>query len=90
MWSDVTLRLLSIILESSWQSAQVADQFLITGKLGRAEGKKENPSKHRSVSLISVLGKVMEQICLETISKETEGRRGFGAAILDLQRANCS
>lgn len=77
---DVTISLLSIIFETSWQSVEIPDRFLIIGKQktnGKAEGKKENPSKHRLVSLISVLGNIMEQICLKTISKQMEAKKGI-------------
>lgn len=40
---------------------------------------KEHPGNYGPVSLISILGKVMEQIILETISKHTQGRQVIGS-----------
>ncbi|GAB0206361.1 mitochondrial enolase superfamily member 1 [Grus japonensis] len=39
------------------------------------KGKKENPGNYRLVSLTSVLGKVMEQLILETISRHMKNKK---------------
>jgi len=39
------------------------------------KGKKEDPGNYRPVSLISILGKVMEQLILEVIIKEVKEKK---------------
>jgi len=47
-----------------WRKANVTPVF--------KKGKKENPGNYRPVSLISILGRVMEQLILEVIIKQVE------------------
>ncbi|KFP51828.1 RNA-directed DNA polymerase from mobile element jockey, partial [Cathartes aura] len=74
--ANVTVRLLSIIFERSWQLEEVphdwkkADVTPIFKKAG-----KEDPRNYRPASLTSVPGKVMEQMLLEAISKHVKDKK---------------
>ncbi|KFP28573.1 RNA-directed DNA polymerase from mobile element jockey, partial [Colius striatus] len=68
--ADVFAKPLSIIFERSWRTGEVPEDWRranITPVFKK--GKKDNLGNHRSVSLISILGKMMEQLILNTISK---------------------
>ncbi|KFQ45587.1 RNA-directed DNA polymerase from mobile element jockey, partial [Nestor notabilis] len=61
-------RPLSIILETSWQTGEVPDDW----KKGNVtpifkKGKVEDPGNYRPVSLTSVPGKILEQVLLESM-----------------------
>jgi len=61
--TDVIAEPLSIISERSWRTGEVPEDWKkasITPVFKK--GKKEDPGNHRPVSLISILGKMMEQL----------------------------
>ncbi|KFV84217.1 hypothetical protein N308_04705, partial [Struthio camelus australis] len=74
--ADVIARPLSIILERSWRSGEVPEDWK-KAKVTPAfkKGEKEEPGNYRPVSLTSIPGKVMEQLILEVITKHLEDKK---------------
>ncbi|KFV74587.1 hypothetical protein N308_00053, partial [Struthio camelus australis] len=74
--ADVMARPLSILLERSWRSGEVPEDWKkasVTPVFQK--GKKEEPGNSRPVSLTSIPGKVMEQLLLEVITKHLEDKK---------------
>ncbi|KFV76616.1 hypothetical protein N308_07432, partial [Struthio camelus australis] len=74
--ADVIARPLSIILERSWRSGEVPEDWKkanVTPVFKK--GKKEEPGNYRPVSLTSIPGKVMEQLLLEVLTKHLEDKK---------------
>ncbi|KFV80451.1 hypothetical protein N308_07716, partial [Struthio camelus australis] len=74
--AGVIARPLSTILERSWRSGEVPEDWKkasVTPVFKK--GKKEEPGNYRPVSLTSIPGKVMEQLILEVITKHLEDKK---------------
>ncbi|KFV58198.1 hypothetical protein N341_07968, partial [Tyto alba] len=72
---DEVVGSLSIIFEKWWLSSEVPADW----KRGNItpifkKGKKEDPANYKPVSLISLLGKIIEQILLETMLEHVENK----------------
>ena len=73
--ADIIARPLSLMFEKSWWSGEVPGDWrkghvMFISKMGR----KNDRGNYQSVSLIIVLGKVMEQILLEAMLRHMEER----------------
>jgi len=73
--TDEVTKPLSVIFERSWRSGEVP----IGWKRGKItpifiKGEKQDPGNYRPVSLTSVLGKMMEQILLETMLRHMDNK----------------
>ncbi|KFV86055.1 RNA-directed DNA polymerase from mobile element jockey, partial [Struthio camelus australis] len=74
--ADVIARPLSIILERSWRSGEVPEDWKKANVTPVCKkGKKEEPGNYRPVSLTSIPGKMMEQLMLDAISKHVEDKK---------------
>jgi len=74
--ADIVAEPPSIIFERSWRTGEVPEDWRkvhITPIFKK--GKKEDPGNYRSVSLTSILGKMMEQLILEVIIKQVEEKK---------------
>ncbi|CAM4425704.1 unnamed protein product [Lepidochelys kempii] len=73
---DVIAEPLAIIFENSQRSGEVSDEWQKATVVPIfRKGKKEDPGNYRQVSLISVPGKIMEQVLKESILKHLEERK---------------
>ena len=71
--AEVIAKPFSIIFERSWRTGEVPEDWRIASvTVVIRKDQKENPMNYRPVSLISVLGKVMEQLVLGDISRQSE------------------
>lgn len=67
--SDAIVRSLLIIFEWSWQLGEVPEDWKRINITIFEKGKKEDLQNYRLDNLISVTGRVMQQILLKAISK---------------------
>ncbi|KFP26927.1 RNA-directed DNA polymerase from mobile element jockey, partial [Colius striatus] len=68
--ADVVAKPLSIIFEQSWRTGEVPEDWRKTNVASVfKKGRKDDPGNYRPVSLISIPGKVMEQLILNVRTK---------------------
>lgn len=67
-------------MPEKWKIASVTPVF--------KKGKKEKPGNYRPVSLTSVPGKVMEQLVLDTLSKQMEEKEVMRSSQHGFTRGN--
>jgi len=74
--AEVAAEPLSIIFERSWRTGEVHEEWRKANVIPIfKKGKKEDPGKHRLVSLTSIPGKMMEPLILEVIIKQVEEKK---------------
>jgi len=74
--ADVIAETLSIIIERSWRTKEVPEDWRTASVTPIfKKGKNEDPGNYRLVSLASVPGKMMEQVILEVIIKQVEEKK---------------
>ncbi|CAM5111816.1 unnamed protein product [Natator depressus] len=74
--ADVITEPLAVIFENSWRSGEVLDDWQKANVVSIfKKGKEEDPGNYRPVSLISVPGKIMEQVLKKSILKHLEERK---------------
>ncbi|PKU40014.1 rna-directed dna polymerase from mobile element jockey- hypothetical protein [Limosa lapponica baueri] len=66
--------------QGSWRLAETPEDWKKANVTGIINKDKEDPGNHRAVSLMSVLGKVVEQTILETISKHMKDSKMVGSS----------
>jgi len=74
--ADIIAEPLSIIFARSWRTGEVREDWrkaIVTPIFKK--GKKEDPGNYRPVSLISIPGKMMEELVLEVIIKQVEEKK---------------
>ncbi|GAB0183454.1 mitochondrial enolase superfamily member 1 [Grus japonensis] len=77
---DIIDRQLSIIFERSWRTGEVPEDWRKANATPVfKKGKKEDPENYKLVSLISISGKVMEQLILGAINKHVEEKKVIGS-----------
>ena len=75
--------LLSIIFERSWRMGEMPEDWMIANVTPVfKKGKKEDPGNCRPVSLISIPGKVMEQLVLDAISRQFSRKRRLSRIVI--------
>jgi len=88
--ADVIPAALSIILERSWKTGEVPEDWR---KASVApvfnKGKKEDPGNYRLVSLTSVPGKVMEQLILAVISNQLKEKKVLRSSQHGFTKGKC-
>ncbi|KFP27790.1 RNA-directed DNA polymerase from mobile element jockey, partial [Colius striatus] len=73
---EVTAKPISIIFSKSWRTGEVPEDWKkanVTPVFKK--GKKEDLGNYRTVSLISIPGKVIEQLILGAVSRHLKDRR---------------
>ncbi|PKU45229.1 rna-directed dna polymerase from mobile element hypothetical protein [Limosa lapponica baueri] len=79
--ADVIAKPLSIIFERSWRTEEVPEDWRKANVIPvLKKSRKEDPGNYRPVSLISIPGKVIEQLILDVISKHLEEKKVIGSS----------
>jgi len=75
--ADVIAEPLTNIFERSWRTEVPEDWRKANVTPVFKKGKKEDPGNYRPVSLTSILGKMMEELILDVISKQVEEKKAI-------------
>ena len=73
--AEVIAELLSISFERSWKTEEVPEDWRIAKVTLVFKKGKEDPGNYRPVSLTCIPGRVMEQLVLDTLSKQLEDKK---------------